>query len=272
MEFKAFDCKVENKVATLALDRPSKANSLDIAAWEEMQSAFEYLDTRSDVRVVILKGNGEHFCAGMDLSALMSLQSEDEKCDARKRDNIRKFILKIQDTINAIERCSVPVIAAIHGGCIGGGVDIVTACDMRFATDDAYFTIKEVDLGIVADLGTLQRLPTIIHPGIVAELAFTGRKFSGLEAQEIFFVNKSFKSSETLYSYVDQIATNIASKSPLVIRGIKEMLLYKRDHSVRDSLDYMASYNAAMLLSDDLQESFMAYTAKRQPQYKDLIK
>jgi enoyl-CoA hydratase len=270
MEFKSFKLKIENYIAHLSFNRPEKANSLDIAAWEEMQSAFEYLDREPSVRVIILSGEGKHFCAGIDLTVLMAIQNQStSSCEAHKRDSIRQFILKIQKTITSIEKCRKPVLAAIHNGCIGGGVDIVTAADMRYCTEDAYFTIKEVDLGLVADIGTLQRLPTIINPGIMAELAYTGRKCLGPEAKSIGIVNQTYSSKEEMIKGVSKIATLIAEKSPLVIRGIKEMLLYKRDHSVNDSLENMANYNAAMLLSNDLMESFQAHVEKRKPAYKE---
>ncbi len=270
MEFKSFKLEIEDYVAHLSFNRPEKANSLDIASWEEMQSAFEYLDKEPSVRAIILSGEGKHFCAGIDLMALMSVQNQSSSsCEAHKREDIKTFILKIQRTITSIEKCRKPVLAAIHNGCIGGGVDIVSAADMRYCTEDAYFTIKEVDLGLVADIGTLQRLPTIINPGIMSELAFTGRKFYGPEAKSIGMVNRTFATKEEMIEGVSKIAKSIAEKSPLVIRGIKEMLLYKRDHTVNDSLDNMANYNAAMLLSNDLMESFQAHMEKRKPVYKE---
>lgn len=270
MEFKSFKLEIEDKVAHLSFNRQEKANSLDIASWEEMQSAFEYLDKEPTVRAIILSGEGKHFCAGIDLMALMSVQNQaNNSCEALKREDIKTFILKIQRTITSIEKFRKPVLAAIHNGCIGGGVDIVSAADMRYCTDDAYFTIKEVDLGLVADIGTLQRLPTIINPGIMAELAYTGRKFYGPEAKSIGMVNQTYPNKEAMIEGVTQIAKSIAEKSPLVIRGIKEMLLYKRDHTVNDSLENMANYNAAMLLSNDLMESFQAHMEKRKPIYRD---
>lgn len=269
MEFKNFKLDIENHIAHLAFNRPDKANSLNVPGWEEMQAAFEHLSEKSEVRVIILSGEGKHFCAGMDLTALMSIQQFESDCEARRRDSIRKFILKIQDTITSIEKCKKPVLAAIHNGCIGGAVDIVTACDMRYSTKSAYFTIKEVDLGLVADIGTLQRLPTIINPGMVNEMAYTGRNVYGPEAKSIGLTNQVFDSKEEMIEKVTEIATMIAQKSPLVIQGTKEMILYKRDHTVNDSLENMANYNAGMLLSNDLIEAFQAYTQKRKPIFKD---
>ena len=268
-EYKSFKVSIENKIASVAFNIPLKANSLNKDAWQEMHEIFDKLSGDKKVRVIILSGEGNHFCAGIELETLMNLQTGEESDDAGVREGIRKFIYFLQNSISAIEKCRKPVIAAIHNGCIGGGVDIVSACDIRYCNDDAYFTIKEVDLGLVADIGTIQRLPTIINPGIMAELAYTGRKVYGPEAEKIGLVNKSFSSKEEMMSEVMKIASTIAKKSPLVIRGTKEALLYKRDHTVKDSLDQIAIYNSAMLLSDDLMESFQAFMLKKEPEYKD---
>ncbi len=270
MSITNYKVNIENKIATVAFNRPEKANSLDIQAWEEMKAVFDDLSENKNVRVIILKGVGKHFCAGMDLETLMSIPSNfDSDCPAQQRTTLRKFIVKIQEIISAIENCRKPVIAAVHGACIGGGLNIITACDMRYCSDDAYFSIKEVDLGLVADIGVLQRMPEIVNPGLMAELAFTGRNFDGKEAAKINLVNASYATQDELMAKVQHLAENIASKSPLVIRGIKEMLLYKRDHSVQDSMQYMASWNAGMLMSEDLTEAMMANMQKRTGKYKD---
>ncbi|MEO1629125.1 MAG: crotonase/enoyl-CoA hydratase family protein [Bacteroidota bacterium] len=268
MELTHFQLEIEQGIARLAFNRPDKANALHMPAWKEMKAAFEYLHTHPQVRVVILGGQGKHFCAGIDLETLMSLQAfQQMDCEARKREALRDFILVLQSAINAIEHCRKPVLAAVHRACLGGGLDIAAACDMRYCTDDAYFAVKEIDLGLVADLGSLQRLPTILGPGMVAEMAYTGRKVHGPEAEKIGLVNNSFATAEAMMDHVTNIASQIASKSPLVVRGTKEMLLYKRDHGVHDSLDYMATWNAAMFFSKDLQEAFAASMEKRQPQF-----
>jgi len=270
MDYKTFKVNIENHIAQVAFNRPEKANSLNQQAWEEMKAIFETLDADDAVRVIVLSGEGKHFCAGIDLTLLMSVQQFNQiPCEGRKRETIRKFILKLQDCITAIERCRKPVLAAIHKGCIGGGVDIISTCDMRYATEDAYFTIKEIDMGMVADIGTLQRLPKIIAPGIMAEMAYTGRKVFGLEAEKIGLTNRTFPDKETMMEAVMEIATTIAAKSPLSIRGTKEVLLHSRDHTVADGLKYIASWNAGMLLSDDLMAAFQASMQKTAPVFKD---
>jgi len=270
MDLKYLKVTIENHVAQVSFNRPEKANSLHMPAWEEMKSVFENLHENPDARVIILTGEGKHFCAGIDLETLMDMQKYNQiSCQGRRNEKLRNFILAFQDTISAIEKCRKPVLAAIQKACIGGGVDIISACDMRYCTADAYFAIKEVDLGLVADIGTLQRLPNILNPGIVAELAYTGRKFFGEEAAKIGLVNQTFPTQEDMMNRVMELAKMIAAKSPLVIRGTKEMLLYKRDHSVEESLNYMATWNAAMLMSEDLMEAFQASVQKRAAVFND---
>lgn len=268
-KYQYFKVDIFEHIAEVAFNRPHKANALHLAAWEEMQTIFEALDENDDARVIILKGEGKHFCAGIDLDLLMGIQAFQQiSCEGKKREAIRKFIIKLQNTITAIEKCRKPVMAAIHKGCIGGALDIVTACDMRYCTEDAYFTIKEIDLGFAADIGTLQRLPKIINPGIASELAYTGRNVDGKEAKNIGLVTRVYANQEEMMQEVMQIAKAIAAKSPLAVRSTKQMLLYSRDHNVEEALDYMATWNSAVLLSNDLLEAFQATMEKRKPNFK----
>ncbi len=269
MTYDNFIVSVSEKIATVSFNRPEKSNSLTLPMWQELKQVFQDVSAIPEARVVILKGEGKNFCAGMDLEAFARIPGAMEPESEERREKLEAFILDLQSTISAIEECRVPVIAAVHKACIGGGINIVSACDMRYCTDDAYFSIKEIDLGIVADIGVLQRLPTIINPSIVAELAYTGRSVFGPEAQEIGLVAKSYGTQEQLMEEVHKLAKMIASKSPLGIRGIKKMLLYKRDHTVADAMNEMARYNATHLISPDLAEAMMAYMAKKQPVFKD---
>jgi enoyl-CoA hydratase len=239
---------ISNNIAVLNFGNPERANALDEAAWEAMKIAFEAADANNDVHVIILTGDGKHFCAGMDLAVLGSLQSRLAPTPEETKSQLIDFIEKIQATITAIERCRKPVLAAIHGGCIGGGVDIVTACDMRYCTEDAYFTVKEIDFGIVADIGTLQRLPHILQPGLVAELAYTGRKMYGAEALATGMVNRTFSDRDALIKGVTEVASAIAGKPTNVVQGIKNNLLYKREHGTEESLKYVARFSADLLL------------------------
>ena len=179
------------------------------------------------------------------------------------------MVTKLQQCVSSLEQCAKPVLAAIHSGCIGGGVDIIAACDLRYCTDDAYFTIKEIDMGMVADLGTLQRLPKFVRPAVVTEMAFTGRAVQASEAVDIGLVNARFPTKEAMMEGVLKLAAQIASKSPLSIRGTKEVLQQARDHSVNEGLEFIARWNSSKLLSDDLTESFKAVMEKRKPDYTD---
>jgi enoyl-CoA hydratase len=263
-----FELKIENYIGFINFNRPEKANAVNKNGWEDLKNVFEAIEFDDSIRVVVLHGgDSKHFCAGIDLEFLMSLSQDASKCQGRKNEKLRKSVLELQAPINAIENCSKPVLAAIHGGCIGGGVDIVAACDMRYCTDEAYFTIKEIDMGMVADLGTLQRLPKIIGEGKVREMAYTGRKVYGMESEKIGLVNDSLPTKEELMHHVTKIAGEIAQKSPLSIRGSKHILLHARDHSVAEGLNYMATWNAGMLVSNDLMEAFASKMQNRESKF-----
>jgi enoyl-CoA hydratase len=270
MTYNYFIVSIENKIANVIINRPEKANSFHMEAWLEMQMVFESLSETEEVRAIILSGNGKHFSSGIDLELLMSIgEIQKMSCSGKRSEKIRVLVKLLQNTITSIEKCTKPVLVAVHSGCIGGAVDIISACDMRYCSKDAYFTIKEIDLGMVADIGTLQRLPKLISPGMVAEMAYTGRKMYGDEAVKTGLVNQCFESKDELMENVRNIAAKISTKSPISIRGTKEILRYTRDHTVDDSLDYMSTWNAAMLLSEDLTEAFKALMEKRQPTFKD---
>ncbi|MBC7623083.1 MAG: crotonase/enoyl-CoA hydratase family protein [Aeromicrobium sp.] len=268
--FSTLTTSLDNHVARITLNRPDKANAMSAPMWQEIRIAMRWIDATPEARVAIIDGAGSNFCAGIDLGLMMSLAKQiEDPCDARTRENLRQVILDLQDTLTSIERCRKPVLAAIHGACIGGAIDLVSCCDMRYASKDAMFSIKEVDIGMTADVGTLQRLPKIISPAVVRELAYTARSIDALEAERVGLVNRVYSSIDTLQAGVTEIAASIAAKSPLAIRGTKEMLNYARDHSVADGLNYIASWNAGLLMSADLQEAMMANMDKRTPEFRD---
>jgi enoyl-CoA hydratase len=270
MEYETLTITLDNHIATVRLNRPDKANAMNATMWQEIRKAFQWVDATPEARVAVLQGEGKLFCAGIDLQMMMGLGAQIQNdCDARTREALRRVILDMQDTLTSLERCRKPVLAAIHGACVGGGIDLVTCADMRYCSADASFTIKEIDIGMTADVGTLQRLPKLVGDGITRELAYTGRKCLADEAQRIGLVNRVFDSREALYAGVQEIAATIAAKSPLSIRGTKEMILYARDHTVADSLNYIATWNAAMLMSKDLTEAMTANMTKRAPVFKD---
>ena len=257
-------------IAHVRINRPGKANAMSREMWRDIGAAFEWIDATPAARVAVISGNGAHFASGIDLAMLTGVADEvDDDCDGRKREKLRQTILDLQASLTSLERCRKPVLAAIHGACIGGGIDLICCADMRYCSSHAYFSIKEIDMGMTADVGTLQRLPKLIGEGMVRELAYTGRKFLSDEALNLGLVNRVFDTPGALLQGVMQIATEIAAKSPLAIRGTKEMILYARDHSVADGLNYVATWNAAMLMSSDLQEAMMAGMQKKAPSFRD---
>ena len=256
--FETLTLGIENHIAHVQLNRPDKANAMNLPMWGELQTCFEYLSDASEVRVVVLSGAGKHFCSGIDLGMFSSLMGDDQVEAARKAESLRLTILRLQANLSAIEKCRKPVLAAIHGSCVGGGIDMVSCCDMRYCSEDATFSIKEIDVGMTADVGTLQRLPHIIPQGVVRELAYTGRNMKADEALRVGLVNQHYPDRDALVSGVMAMAADIASKSPLAIRGTKEMLVYTRDHSVADGLNYIATWNAGMLSAADVTAAVSA--------------
>jgi enoyl-CoA hydratase/carnithine racemase len=268
--FERLAVELAEGVATVTLDRPDKANAIDMAMWQAIRDAMRWIDATPEARVAILCGAGKQFTAGIDLALLGAIRAEiSDACDGRAREKLRRLIVDLQDTLTSIERCRKPVIAAVHGACIGGGVDIVTACDIRLASADAVFSVREIDVGMTADLGTLQRLPRLVGEGMARELAYTGRNVDGREAQAIRLVNRCWDTREALIAGARELAAAIAAKSPLSVRGTKEMITYARDHSVADGLNYVATWNAAMLLSADLPEALASAREKRPPRFRD---
>jgi enoyl-CoA hydratase len=271
MNFETLKIELKDHVAWLRLNRPDKANAMSLAMWEELPRAAAWLDEQPQARVVILCGEGRHFTAGIDLEALAQVggAAGGKGCGGRQREAVRRFILRAQDALSSLERLRMPVIAAVDGACIGAGVDMIGACDLRYCTADAKFSIKEVDLAVTADVGTLQRLRHIVGLPRLTELTYTGETFDGRKAQEIGLVGHAYASRELLMHEVEQIARRIAAKSPLTVRGIKYNLLYSRDHSVREGLEMVANWNAAFLVSDDLREALTAQMQKREPKFAD---
>jgi enoyl-CoA hydratase len=262
--------RMEQHVAWVALNRPDKANAMNETMWSELQECFEWCDGESSVRAVVLCGEGKNFCAGIDLGMFAGLAEIMAKQPelGRRIEWFRRHIKSLQANLTAIELCRKPVIAAIQGNCVGGGIDMVSACDMRFCADNAQFSIKEIDIGIVADVGTLQRLPKLISPGRVSELALSGRNVGAAEAERIGLVNTAYNSYEEMIEAVSELAQSIARKSPLAVRGTKEMIRYSRDHSVEDALNYVATWNAGMLSQEDAMLAISAANGES-PDFKD---
>lgn len=269
-ELSVLELALNDGVLEVRLNRPEHANALDEAAWQDLRRAFDWADGEAAVRVVVLAGAGRHFCAGIDLAMLAGVSARIADADeARSREALRRLIRDLQDCLSAIERCRKPVLAAIHGACLGGGLDLAACCDIRYVAADAQFAVREIDLAMVADVGTLQRLPRLIPDGLARELAYTGRTLAAAEAVACGFANAVYADAVSLLAGVREIARSIAGKSPLAVRGSKEMLNYSRDHSIADGLDYVATWNAAMLLSADLREALAASREGRPPQFAD---
>ncbi len=268
--FTTLAVSLDGPIAKVRLARPEQANAINAAMWQEIRQAFAWIDATPQARVAILSGAGAHFCAGIDLAMLAGLEQRIADADeARRRENLHRLIGDLQDCLSSIERCRKPVLAAIHGACVGGGLDLAACCDMRYVAADAFFSIKEIDLAMVADVGSLQRLPHLLGQGMLRELAYTGRRVGAEEAVRLGLANCVFGDFSALTAAVRQIAQTIAGKSPLAIRGIKEALNYSRDRPVADGLQQVAAWNAARLLSADLQESLNARQAGRPPLFAD---
>lgn len=260
-----FRVERQGEIAWLVLNRPEKRNAMNLAFFEGLQKHFEEFDQDPSIRVVILKAEGKSFTGGTDLFELGPLVQGD---DARSRENLRLAIRRLQEAISAVERCRKPAIAAVHGHCMGGGVDLLSACDIRMASRDATFAIRETKVAVIADLGTFQRLPLIVGHGLFRELALTGRDFSAEEALRMGFITHLCDDREKLYDEAGKTAVEIAACSPLSVQGAKEVILYSRDHGVQAGLEYVAQKNAAALRSEDLMEAVQAFMEKRVPVYK----
>jgi enoyl-CoA hydratase len=271
MTYKTMIVSQDGPVAHVQLCRPEALNMMVDAFWSEIIRVFADLDTRSDLRCVVLSSTGKHFTAGLDLAMAASTLRPQSQDAARAREHFRRTIKRMQESVSVVDRCRVPVIAVVQGGCIGGGVDLVTACDIRIGTADCFFTIQEINVGMVADVGTLQRIPYLLPQGLVRELAFTGRRMTSEEAKHLGFINSVYEEHEAALAAGMALAKEIASKSPVAIAGIKQVLNTGRSQSIDEGLEYVATWNAAMLMGQDLQEAIGAQTQKRLAVYEDLL-
>ena len=261
--------KIEKKghIAFLTLNRPEKRNALNMAFFPRLHELVSQVDEDTEVRVVVIRAEGPSFSLGMDLAEASGgdLFTVGSVAD---REQLRRKILQMQEYVNIIERCRKPVIAAVHGHCLGGGLDIITACDIRIASKDAIFSIAETRIAIIADMGTLQRLPTIIGQGWFRELALTGRFFTADEALQMGLVTRICENRDKLNEEAQKLAEEIAANSPLTVQGTKDVMNYTRDNGVYPGLEYTAQKNAALLVSEDLNEALQAFMEKRPPKFK----
>lgn len=274
-KYSCFDLKIKDHICSLVLNRPNELNTMTRDFWVELGDALEEINRDSEVRVVVLSSTGKHFCAGMDLSAFSN--GVDDIPDDKKPDHARvgevlyRTAKELQGYISKLEEIRVPVIAAVHGGVIGGALDLITACDMRFASNDAFFCIQEINIGMAADVGTLQRLPKIIPDAKMREMAYTGRRMLADEAKDSGLVGEVYETQDQMLDAVHKLAAEIASKSPVAIYGLKAVMNYSRDHNVSDSLDFNALWSGAMLSQTDMAEAMTAQMEKRDANFDKMV-
>lgn len=273
MTYKCFQLSIEDHVAHLVLSRPEKRNSMIPEFWDELPQAIRRLDASGVVRAIVISSLGPHFSSGMDLAAFEHGElgiASDENSSVTHGAKFYSGAKKLQASFSVLEQCRVPVIAAVQGGCIGGAVDMVTACDMRYATEDAYFSVYETKIGMTADVGTFPRLAKLVPEGIARELAYTGRSFSASEAQTHGLVNSVCSDQAAMLEKAMEVARQIAANAPLAVYGCKRLINYSRDHSTADTLDYAAIWNASMLQKTEIQEALQAKAESRDPAFADL--
>ncbi|MGB3696875.1 MAG: crotonase/enoyl-CoA hydratase family protein [Gordonia sp. (in: high G+C Gram-positive bacteria)] len=268
--YRAFELAVSDHVAEVTLIGPGKGNAMGPDFWTELVPLFEGIDADPEVRAVVLTGSGRHFSFGLDLPAMMGdfgkVLADDAK--AGPRTDFHNMIKRMQHGVNAVADCRKPVVAAISGWCIGGGVDLITAADIRVASADAKFSVREVKVAIVADMGSLARLPLIVGDGHTRELALTGKDIDAARAEKIGLVSDVYADQDAALAAARTLAAEIAANAPLVVQGVMDVLDHSRSARVDDSLRYVAAWNAAFLPSDDLTEAVTAVFEKRAPEFK----
>ncbi len=268
-DFEFYTVEKKPPIAWVYLDRPDKLNSMNKPAWDESPAIFEDLDQDEEIKVIIVSGKGKCFSAGIDLigmaGSMPELMSQNQMGGVKAK--LLRWIYAMQETNTCIERCRKPVIAAIHGYCIGAGLDMVTACDIRLAAKDAEFSLREAGVAFVADVGVLQRIPHIVGQGIARELAFTAKYFNAERAKEILLVNEVYEDHESLMAEAEKMAMEIAENSPLAVQASKEVLNYGIGKSIDDGLKYVASISANIIPSEDLMEAAKAMMEKRKPKF-----
>ena len=278
MTYRCFNVEIADHVAHLQLKRGDELNTMVPEFWKELPEIVRDIDAGAKARVIVISSTGKHFSGGMDLSVFTSGNSAGTAAAASKeergrtRANLRLSVLEIQETFNVLERARMPVLMAIQGGCVGGAVDFASACDCRYATEDAFFVIQEISIGMTADVGTFPRVCCLMPEGMVRELAYAGRRLPAQKALQLGLVNAVFPTQEAMLDHVMGLAKEIAGKSPLAVHGSKVMINYARDHTIADGLDYIATWQAGMYNPEtDMKESFMAKAEKRDAAFGDLL-
>lgn len=275
--YECFEVSIKDNIARVQLNRPEKRNSMNPQFWKELPEIIRDIDQEARARVIVISSTGPHFSSGLDVSSFAGVASTASVAD----DKIRRIqagsafynnVLHMQESFNCIEQARIPVLAAIQGGCIGGGVDLVTSCDIRYATADAFLTIFETNIGMTADVGTFPRLVKLIPEGYVKEMAYTGRRVAAAEAKQMGLINEVYTDQDAMLKAVMEIAAEIASKAPLAVYGCKKMINYARDHSTADGLDYIAIWNASHLKVEEVQEAMLANAENRPGEFVSIPK
>ena len=271
--YECFSVSIEDKIAHITLSRGDALNTMTKDFWNELPEIVNQIDQQALARVIVISSSGKHFSAGMDLSVFASegavtSQTRDRFVAAEQfRSNIRQ----IQSSFNCMEEARVPVLFAIQGGVIGGAMDMISAGDIRYCTQDAFFCIQEINIAMTADVGTFPRLQRYVSEGWVKEMAYGGRRLKADKAKEIGLVNDVFETHDEMMAYVMDLAKEIATKNPIAVTGSKVLINYGRDHSTADTLDYIGVWNASMLAPPHMQEAFTAQAQKREPDFPDLL-
>ena len=275
MAYDCFNVTIEGGVAHIQLKRPEAMNSMVRAFWRELPEIVNDIDENAKARCIVISSTGKHFSAGMDLAVFAGAGlpgGDGAKQDRHVVAEAARHSLKyLHRSFSCLDEVRIPVLAAIQGGCIGGAVDMISACDMRYCTADAFFCIQEINIGMTADVGTFPRLCNLIPQGWVRELAYTGRRLPAPRAKEIGLVNEVFDTHEALVEHVLATAREIASKSPLAVTGSKAMINYAREHDTEDALDYLAVWQAAMFSPPHMGEAFVAKKEGREANFPDLL-
>jgi len=269
-EYSCFKLLTEKNISHVLLNRPEKRNSMNLDFWNEFPEIISKIDQEGIAQAIVISSTGPHFCSGLDVSLFQSDLFNIIKDDGHKGILLMEYIKVLQDALGVMQECRIPVISAIQGGCIGGGLDLVCASDIRLGTEDCYFSILETKLGLVADLGTFPRLVKLIPDGLVRELAFTGRKFSGAEALASGFLNNTYPDQESTIKAAFCLAKKIAANAPLTVHGCKEAINFARDHSTTDGLKWVKMWNSSMLNMKDIEEGFKASVTKKPGQFATL--
>ncbi|NNE58180.1 MAG: enoyl-CoA hydratase [Hellea sp.] len=272
MNYECFEVSIENQVAHIVLSRPEKRNAMNLSFWNDIQAIVEDIDDNAKARAIVISSTGPIFCAGIDLSMLSAVNGHGDKNKGDYGPAFYDTVTRLQDNLSALEKCRVPVIVAIQGGCIGGGVDLVTAADIRLGTKDSYICIQEINVGMTADVGTFPRILNHMPEGIVKELAYTGRKMGSDELEKHGFYNSVHDTQEEAVQAALDMAAEIATKAPLAVYGCKRIITYARDHSTADTLDQIGVWNMSMLVPNEMMEAMQAKMQKRDGKYLDLPK